>query len=151
MISLRAKAGTPGLGEAVKAACGTALPGERGILRQGECWTAWMSPDEFLLVLPRADVPAALAAVAAALGDAHHLAADLSDARSVFRIEGPAADRVVSSLCPVDLVRLAEGEIRRTRAAQVACALWRSDGGFTLVAFRSVARYVFDILANAAR
>jgi len=33
----------------------------------------------------------------------------------------------------------------------VACALWRADGGITLVAFRSVARYVFDVLANAAR
>ena len=89
--------------------------------------------------------------LAATFGAAHHLAADVSDARSVFRIEGAGADAVIARLCPVDLQNLPGGEIRRTRAAQVACALWRADGGITLVAFRSVARYVFDILANAAR
>ena len=151
MIALRAAAGTPGLPEAILAISGTPVPGQRMILRQGEHWTAWMSPDEFLLVLPRAEVPAALATIAATLGSAHHLAADVSDARSVFRIEGAGADAVIARLCPVDLPRLPAGEIRRTRAAQVPCALWRADGGITLVAFRSVARYVFDILTNAAR
>ena len=151
MISLRAVNGTPGLVEAILATTGTAVPGQRMILRQDDRLTAWMSPDEILLVLPRADVPGALATIAATLATAHHLAADVSDARSVFRIEGPGADAVIARLCPVDLPRLPGGEIRRTRAAQVPCALWRADGGITLVAFRSVARYVFDILANAAR
>ena len=151
MIALRATVNARGLAAAVHAVTGTALPHQRAILRQGECWTAWMSPDEYLLVLPRADVPAALTKLTAMMGGAHHLAVDVSDARSVFRIEGAGADAVISRLCPVDLQHLPEGEMRRTRAAQVACALWRSDGGITLVAFRSVARYVFDILANAAR
>ena len=151
MISLRAATATPGLSDAILAVSGTSVPGQRMILRQGEHWTAWMSPDEFLLVLPRAEVPAALATIVTTLGSAHHLAADVSDARSVFRIEGAGADAVIARLCPVDLQNLPGGEIRRTRAAQVACALWRADGGITLVAFRSVARYVFDILANAAR
>lgn len=151
LVTLRARPGTPGLAEAILSATGTPVPGQRAALRQGETWTAWMSPDEYLLVLPRAGVPAALTTIAASFGSAHHLAVDVSDARSVFRIEGAAADEVIARLCPVDLPRLVEGEIRRTRVAQVACALWRADGGITLVAFRSVARYVFDILANAAR
>ena len=151
MVTLRARPGTPGLAEAIHAVTGTPVPDPRGILRQDETWTAWMSPDEYLMVLPRAGVPPALATIAATFAAAHHLAADVSDARSVFRIEGAGADAVIARLCPVDLPRLSDGEIRRTRAAQVACALWRADGGITLVAFRSVARYVFDILANAAR
>ena len=151
MVALRAAPGTSGLPEAILAVSGTAVPGQRNILRQADRWTAWMSPDEVLLVLPRAGVQTALSMIATALGTAHHLAVDVSDARSVFRIEGPGADQVIARLCPVDLARLPEGEIRRTRAAQVACALWRADGGITLVAFRSVARYVFDVLANAAR
>ncbi len=150
MISLRAATGTPGLVEAILAVSSTPVPGQRSILRQGDRWAAWMSPDEVLLVLPRADVPGALATIAATFSTRHHLAVDVSDARSVFRIEGAGADAVIARLCPVDLQRLPEGEIRRTRAGQVACALWRADGGITLVAFRSVARYVFDILANAA-
>ncbi|MGQ0567888.1 MAG: sarcosine oxidase subunit gamma [Gemmobacter sp.] len=151
MISLRAAPDTSALAEAILAVAGTAVPGQRAILFAGGTCAAWMSPDEYLLVLPRADVPAALNRIAAALGAAHHLAVDVSDARSVFRIEGEAADSVIARLCPIDLPRLAEGELRRTRAAQVPCALWRADGGITLVAFRSVARYVFDLLANAAR
>jgi sarcosine oxidase subunit gamma len=151
MVTLRAKPGTAGLAEAIAAASGTGLPGERQILGQGDRWSAWMSPDEYLLVLPRAGVPAALDAIAGAFGQGHHLAVDVSDARSVFRIEGAGADETIARLCPVDIARLPEGEMRRTRAAQVACALWRNEGGITLIAFRSVARYVFDILANAAR
>jgi len=151
MITLRAAQDTPGLAAAILATTGTPVPGQRSILRQGDIWTAWMSPDEYLLILPRSDVPAALATIATTFGLAHHLAADVSDARSVFRIEGKGADTVIARLCPVDLQNLAQGEMRRTRVAQVACALWRADGGITLVAFRSVARYVFDVLANAAR
>jgi sarcosine oxidase, subunit gamma len=151
MISLRAAAGMPGLSDAILAACGTAVPHQRGILRQGDRWAAWMSPDEYLIVIPRPEVSDALGKIAQAMGPAHHLATDVSDARSVFRIEGAGSDATIARLCPVDLPRLPEGEIRRTRVAQVACALWRADSGITLVAFRSVARYVFDILANAAR
>ncbi len=55
----------------------------------------------------------------------HHLAADVSDARAVFRIEGAKADQVLAKLCPVDLATLEPGELRRTRAAQVAAAFWR--------------------------
>ncbi len=151
MITLRAGGDTPGLAEAIQTIAGTGVPVQRSILGQGGRWAAWMSPDEYLLVLPHADVPAALATIATTFGAGHHLAADVSDARSVFRIEGAGADAVIARLCPVDLPGLPDGEIRRTRVAQVACALWRADGGITLVAFRSVARYVFDILANAAR
>jgi sarcosine oxidase subunit gamma len=151
MITLRAKPDVPGLADAIQAASGSPVPGQRAILRRGDRRAAWMSPDEYLLIMPRAEVADMLGKISATLGTAHHLAADVSDARSVFRIEGAGADAVIARLCPVDLPRLPEGEIRRTRVAQVACALWREDGGITLVAFRSVARYVFDILANAAR
>ena len=91
MISLRAATGTPGLAEAILAVSSTPVPGQRSILRQGDRWAAWMSSDEVLLVLPRLDVPAALATIAATFGTGHHLAVDVSDARSVFRIEGASS------------------------------------------------------------
>ena len=40
--------------------------------------------------------------------------------------------------------------MRRTKLGQVAAAFWIEDGGITLVSFRSVAAYVFDLLSNAA-
>lgn len=150
MILLRAKPGTPGLEQAVMAATGTALPPTRGILFGQGTATGWMSPDEGLLVLPHPDVSGELAAIDGALAGQHHLAADVSDLRAVFRIEGAKADQVLMKLTPADLTHLADGELRRSRLAQAAVAVWRQDGGLTLVCMRSVAGYVFGLLANAA-
>lgn len=150
MVSLRAKAGTKGLDKAIKAAVGTRVPAVRRMEWAGDRGCGWMSPDEFLLVLPYAEVGKALAAIAKALGEAHHLAADVSDARAVFRIEGAKAAQVLAKLCPADLERLEPGELRRTRVAQVAGAFWADEAGFTLVSFRSVAAYVMGLLQHSA-
>lgn len=150
MITLRAKPGTKGLDRAVKAAVGTALPAQRRIETAGEAACGWMSPDEYLLILPYAGVGGALAALDKALAGQHYLAADVSDARAVFRIEGPKAAQVLAKLCPADLDRLEPAELRRTRVAQVAGAFWADDAGFTLVSFRSVAAYVMGLLTHSA-
>lgn len=149
MITLRAK-GLKSLDKAIKAAVGTKVPAQRRIEIKGDHACAWMSPDEYLLILPYGEVTEALAKLAKALAGAHYLAVDVSDARAVFRIEGERADQVLRKLCPADLDRLAPGEIRRTRAAQVAAAFWAADGGYTLVSFRSVAGYVMGLLAHSS-
>ena len=151
MITLRAKPEAAGLAKAVKAAVGTGLPGVRRIVTEGDRACGWMSPDEYLLVMPYAAVAGALEAIGKAMAGAHHLAVDVSDARAVFRVEGALADQVLAKLSPVDFATLEPGELRRTRAAQVAAALWREGDGFTVVCFRSVARYVFDLLASGAK
>ena len=151
MITLRAKADVKALPKAIKAAVGTGVPATRRIVVEGDRACGWMSPDEYLLVMPYSAVPAALEAIAKAMGTAHHLAADVSDARAVFRVEGAKADQVLAKLSPVDFAALAEGELRRTRAAQVAAAFWKEDDGYTVVCFRSVGRYVFDLLAMSAK
>lgn len=150
MITLRAK-GLKSLDKAVKAVTGTKVPAQRWIEVNGDRACGWMSPDEYLLILPYADVAAALKSLSTALAGEHHLAVDVSDARAVFRVEGERAAEVLSRLAPVDFDKLEPGELRRTRTAQVAAAMWQQDQGFTVVCFRSVGRYVFDLLANAAR
>lgn len=150
MVTLRAKPDLPGLAEAMRAATGCDIPAQRRIVTDGAHAAAWMSPDEYLLIGNRANVPEMLAKIAGALGQGHHLAVDVSDARAVFRVEGASAAVTLSRLCPVDFPMLAPAELRRTRLAQVACALWRDNAGFTVVTFRSVARYAFDVMANAA-
>lgn len=151
MVTLRCKSDVKALPKAIKAAVGTAVPELRRIVVAGDHACGWMSPDEYLLVMPYAAVPAALDAIAKAMGTAHHLAVDVSDARAVFRVEGAKADQVLAKLSPVDFATLAEGELRRTRAAQVAAAFWKDGDGFTVVCFRSVGRYVFDLLATSAK
>ena len=151
MISLRAKADTKGLSAAIKAAVGVATPAQRRIEMADGKGAGWMSPDEYLLVMPYGEVAGALAILAQKLAGEHHLAVDVSDARAVFRIEGAAADQVLMKLAPADLSALAPNEVRRTRIAQVAGAFWAGEGGYTLVCFRSVAGYVMGLLSHAAQ
>lgn len=149
MISLRAK-DVKGLAKAVKSAVGVGLPDLRRIEISGARAAGWMSPDEYLLVMPYAETAAAMAALDKALAGEHYLAAVVSDARAVFRVEGAKADQVLAKLMPVDLPGLAVGELRRSRTAQVAAAVWREGDGYTLVCFRSVAEYVMGLLRHSA-
>jgi sarcosine oxidase subunit gamma len=151
MITLRAKPDLPGLAEAIRAAVGTDVPASRRIVTNGDKAAGWMSPDEYLLILPYAETGAALAAIAEALKGQHYLAETVSDARAVFRIEGAKADQVLAKLSPVDFATLELNELRRTRAAQVAAAFWKDEAGYTLVCFRSVASYMMGLLTHSAQ
>lgn len=151
MITLRAKPDLPGLAEAIRAAVGTDVPATRRIVTNGDKAAGWMSPDEYLLILPYGETGAALAAIAAALKGQHYLAETVSDARAVFRIEGAKADQVLAKLSPVDFATLEPNELRRTRAAQVAAAFWKDEAGYTLVCFRSVASYMMGLLTHSAQ
>lgn len=150
MITLRGK-GLKSLDKAVKAVTGTKLPAQRRIVVEGDRACGWMSPDEYLLILPYEGVSDALASLAKSLAGEHYLAVDVSDARAVFRIEGDNAADVLRKLSPVDFDKLEPGELRRSRAAQVAAAIWKQDQGFTLVCFRSVAGYVMGLLTHSAQ
>lgn len=153
MITLRGKLGSEALGAAVKSLTGLGVPQRRAILSEGGKTVAWMSPDELLLILPYGDVDAAIASLSEALKGEHAMAVNVSDARCAFKVTGKGAREALAKLCPVDLSPAAfgPGELRRTRAAQVAAALWMSgEEEFTLVAFRSVAGYVMGLLTAAS-
>ena len=153
MLSLRAKPGTPGLAEAILAATGCALPEARRITRAGEALCGWMSPDEYLLVLPAEQGAKALDALHEGLKGQHHLAVDVSDARVYYAIEGAGAGDVLRRLTPADVTDLGADELRRSRLAQVAAAFWQVPGegeSYRLVAFRSVGDYVGALLSGAA-
>lgn len=153
MVTLRGDLADAALTEAVREVTGVAVPGRREIATAGDGRAAaWMAPDELLLLMAHADAGAAVARLRAALADSAALVVEVSDARALFRVRGAAARDVLAKLCPVDFAAFAPGEIRRTRCAQVAAAVWMSgEDEFSLVCFRSVARYVFDVLCLAAR
>lgn len=153
MITLKGDLSSPALADALSSAVGIGVPDIRCIVADGERQVAWMAPDEVLILLPRAEVGEVLAGLAKALEGTAHLAADVSDMRAVFRIEGGLAAReTLAKLCPVDLSpgAFAPGEMRRTRLAQIPAAFWMEGDAFTLVCFRSVAQYAFDVLKEAA-
>lgn len=153
MITLRGDLASAKLADAVNAAVGVGIPASRRIEMAGDKGAAWMSPDELLLILPYAEVPATVSALDDALAGEHAMAVDVSDARATFRIRGAGAREVMAKLSPADFspASFGPGELRRTRAAQVAAAVWMSgEAEFSLVCFRSVGRYVFDLLSVSA-
>jgi sarcosine oxidase subunit gamma len=95
-----------------------------------------------------------VADLGAALAGLHHLVVNVSDARAMFSVagaHGPLCD-VISKITPADIGALAMGEMRRTRLQQVAGAIWfETQTEARVICFRSVARYVFDLLSVSAQ
>ncbi|WP_099827315.1 sarcosine oxidase subunit gamma [Oceaniglobus indicus] len=154
MITLRGDLADPHLSETLHGVIGAGVPARGRAEVIGDNTICWMSPDELLLMAPRSYVPDALARIASAMGDRHHLAADVSDARAMIRLQGRALREVLAKLSPADLSPAASppGTIRRTRLAQVPAAiLFQGPDRADVLCFRSVARYVFGLLSNAAR
>lgn len=151
MITLRGDLRSAAVAKAVKDATGSDLPAMRRIVQAGENAAAWMSPDELLILCPHDKAPAMEIALRAALTGEFATVANVSDARAVFSLTGAAWRDALAKLCPVDFSTLSAGDIRRTRAAQVAAAiLVTGPDEVRLICFRSVAQYMFDILSSAA-
>lgn len=153
MISLRADFSATQVQAALKAAVGIGLPASRQIETSGQYAVGWMSPDELLILCPYPEAPALSAKLAGDLSGLHHLATDMSDARVMFRVEGDHAREVLAKLTPADIApgHFEPGELRRTRLAQVPAAFWMDETGFNVIAFRSMAQYVFDLLKTSAQ
>lgn len=153
MITVRGDLSSNKLGSVAKKITGQKMPDQGKAAVENGTGLVWMSPDEVLILLPHADVDAALAQIGKALKNRHHLAVDVSDARAMFRLEGAFAREVMAKLSPQDLHpdAFGPGDARRTRLGQVAAAYWmRDEDTFEIVCFRSVAHYLFDVLAKSA-
>lgn len=151
MITIRADLASSALAAALKG-LGLSMPGQRGIVEAGGKLVAWMSPDELLVTCAYADAPGIAEGLSTALAGEHALVTVVSDARARFTVSGPKADEVVMKIAPVDVAGLPAGRMHRTRAAQVAAAVWRSGPEeISVVCFRSVAGYMMGLLEVSAR
>jgi len=139
---------------AVAQVTGAPMPDVRAITQGEGMAVAWMSPDEVLILCDPGAAEAVVARLSQALDGQHHLAVDVSDARAILALSGePGALRdVLAKITPADIAALRPGEMRRTRLQQVAAAIWfETETEARVICFRSVARYVFDLLAVSAR
>jgi sarcosine oxidase subunit gamma len=155
MITLRGDLASSVVKQAVFGAVGGELPKAGRISDTDGGQTAWMSPDELLIVVPHAQVETKLSEIRAGMGEAHYLAVDVSDARCMFSLTGDdtLVREALAKLMPVDFSpsTFKVGQFRRSRMAQVAAAVWMVVAGEArVVCFRSVAQYVFDLLKGAA-
>ncbi|MDR9427552.1 MAG: sarcosine oxidase subunit gamma family protein [Salibaculum sp.] len=153
MITLRGDLASDSLRDVCTQITGAVMPEAGQAQVDGDTGLAWMSPDELLVLVPQAQVGEAIERIDTDLAGQHHLAVDVSDARSLFAVEGPAAREVIAKLCPVDMApaAFAPGNFRRTRMAQIPAAFWMEpDQSLRLICFRSVDRYARDLLTTAA-
>lgn len=153
MITLRGDFTDAGFAKSVASVTGLDLPDQRQVAGKDEITLVWMSPDELLIALPHDAADDMVAKLNTALADVHHLAVNVSDARVVIEVSGAGARETLAKVAPVDLSpeAFSQGVVRRTRIAQVPAAFWMTDeSSFRVVAFRSVAQYVFDVLKVSA-
>ncbi len=153
MITLRGDLSSAKLKKAVKSVTGVDVPSVNSVAVQADNAVAWMSPDELLILCPHEDAEQTVEKLSNALKGQHFLAANVSDARAVFQLQGKACREVIAKLAPVDMSPNAfpAGHFRRTRLAQTPAAFWMPDTQTVeLICFRSVAGYVFDLLSRAA-
>ncbi len=150
MVTLRAKLSDKTIAANLKDVLGCPLPNVRKMSSGTYGRVAWMSPDELLCLSEYSKAYQLREQIKKGFQEHHVVAEVVSDARTIFRIEGARAGEVLTKLAPVDVERLAADEMRRTRLAQVPAAFWRIEDGFELMCFRSVSGYVFDLLKTAA-
>jgi sarcosine oxidase subunit gamma len=152
MVTLRADLSKAA--KAVKQVTGAQMPSQRAMTMGTGCQVAWMSPDEVLILCDHDRAGKLAFDLSEALSGQHHLAVNVSDARAMFSLTGAAGQlrEVLAKITPADMGALAPGEMRRTRLQQVASAIWfQSETEARVICFRSVARYVFDLVTVSAQ
>lgn len=155
MIDLRGNAGDSKFTSSVKDVLGLDLPATpRTSVAWGDNHALWLSPDQWLILCPRSKTAEVLAALRSALAGVHSFAVDVSDMRSIIRVEGDAARSVLLKGCSLDLLSsdYETGTVRRLRFAEIAALLHIVSGKpdvIDLYVFRSYADYVWEwFLAN---
>ncbi|HUO96412.1 MAG TPA: sarcosine oxidase subunit gamma family protein [Steroidobacteraceae bacterium] len=126
-------------------ACRAASAGGRSAL--------WLGPDEHLLIAPEPEGPALAAALAAALAVVPHSLVDVSHRQVAFAVQGPHAEWLLGSGCPLDLDvgAFPVGMCTRTVFVKAEVLLWRTArDAFRIEVWRSFAEYVVAHLAETA-
>ena len=125
------------------------LPEICGIKHYKEVSIAWMSPDELLFLCPKKETIGLISTLQRTLKNHHSLVVDVSDARSVFTLQGGKVREVIAKLAPVDVApsQFGPGQIRRTRFGQIAAAFWMvSEEEVKIICFRSFGHYMYQQL-----
>ena len=163
MIDLRLRLPEGDAGEkclsALETALGVSLPmiPRRASETQQGRQLLWMSPDQWLLLLPKDEVQAVLGSieeVRESLG-VNLMTTDMSDARAVFRLRGDGVRELLMKAIAVDFLapNFSVGELRRCSFAGIAAMVTmrgESPDEFDLYVFRSYGSFVLQWLRRAA-
>ncbi len=155
MIDLRGLASDRKFMAAAKAVLGVDLPkAPRTSNSFGDVKVLWLSPDQWLILCARDKASALTAELQTALAGNHSLAVDVSDMRTIIRLEGEGAREVMMKSTSLDFTDedFTPGYVRRLRFAEIA-ALFNivEENAIDVYVFRSYANYAWDFLLKAAR
>jgi sarcosine oxidase, subunit gamma len=155
MIDLRGEVKDESFSAAVSDALGFALPSEpRTSRRQEETAALWLSTDQWLITAPRPATAALHARLVGTLKGVHSLCVDMSDARTILRLEGDNVVEVLNKGTSADFTDLKEGAVRRLRYAEIAAlvhVIAREPDVMDLYVFRSYAEYAWTYVTTTAR
>ena len=155
MIDLRGLSTDKKFMAAVKSVLGFDLPkSPRSSNAWGDMKALWLSQDQWLILCTRSKTNALLAELTAALGKIYSLAVDVSDMRTIIRLEGEGVRETLMKGSSLDLISedYKAGTVRRMRFAEIAALLHVvEDNVIDLYVFRSYAEYTWAFLLKAAR
>jgi sarcosine oxidase subunit gamma len=156
MIDLRGNAGDPAFEGAIRKTLGLDLPTiPRSSTSRDQVTLLWLSPDQWLALVPRSEAPAMTSALKRELAGLHAMVCDVSDMRTIIRLAGPDVRQVLIKGTAIDVFspEFAEGFIRRLSFAELAALVhvrstepWIVD----LYVARSFAGYVWNWLVATA-
>lgn len=155
MIDLRGQMSDRKFMTEAKNVLGLDLPkAPRSSITFGDTKALWLSPDQWLILCPRDNAPTLATELQNATSNFHALAVDVSDMRTVIRLEGAGAREVLMKCGSLDFdnKEFSPGYVRRMRFAEIA-ALFNivEPEVIDLYVFRSYADYAWNFLLKASR
>lgn len=150
-ISLRGSLADAAFQDAAASALGLPLPAKPCTLtRSGDVKALWLSPDEWMIVCPRARLAPLVRGLGQALGGIRSQVVDNSGGYTEIVVQGRNAADVISHASVYDLHRLGAGRVVGTTFGTSAVYMYREGDGVVLLVRRSFADYVWRFLVRAA-
>lgn len=129
-------------GEVPLVPCSTTHHGNRHVL--------WVSPDEWLVIAPRAEIRELVEGLSTALQGIHSQIVDNCGGYTELEISGPRAREVLSHATVYNLSLLSDGRVVGTTFGKLTAFLRRDGEGYVLLFRRSFADYIWRFLVRAA-
>jgi sarcosine oxidase subunit gamma len=152
MIDLRGDPDNRSFAAVVESALGIPLPRlPRSSAAAGELSVLWLSVDQWLVQCPRDQASDLARSLKEALAGIPSLVVDMSDARTVIRLQGDGVREVIMKGAPVDLTapEFKEGSVRRLRFGELAAVVHmvgEAPDVVDLYVFRSYAIFAWEWL-----
>jgi sarcosine oxidase, subunit gamma len=152
MVDLRGNPDNGPFAAAVESVLGLRLPRQpRTSSAAGDLSVLWLSVDQWLVQCPRQRSGDLARDLNQALGDTPSLVVDMSDARTILRLEGEGVRELIMKGAPVDLTapEFGKGTVRRLRFGELAAMVHmvgEAPDVIDLFVFRSYAMFAWEWL-----